>query len=78
MYDGTVEDERDFTALGGDAEAIRERLAAGWRDGLTEDGGDPARRHRPSPDPIARCRPTSSKRRCSSGAMGGAASGVSS
>jgi proteasome alpha subunit len=36
QYDGTVEDERDFTALGGDAEAIRERLAAGWRDGLTE------------------------------------------
>ncbi len=37
MYDGTVVDERDYTALGGDADAIAERLAAGWREGLTQD-----------------------------------------
>jgi proteasome alpha subunit len=36
QYDGTVVDERDFTVLGGDAEAITERVAAGWREGLTE------------------------------------------
>jgi proteasome alpha subunit len=37
MYDGTVVDERDFTVLGGDAEAILERVTAGWREGLTRD-----------------------------------------
>ena len=34
LYDGTVVDERDFAAIGGDAEAIRDRLAESWRDGL--------------------------------------------
>lgn len=34
LYDGTVVDERDFAAIGGDAEAIRERLAESWTDGL--------------------------------------------
>ena len=27
LYDGTVMDEQDFTAIGGDAEAVRDRLA---------------------------------------------------
>jgi proteasome alpha subunit len=34
LYDGTVVDERDYAAIGGDAEAIRTRLAATWADGL--------------------------------------------
>ncbi|MEL6890682.1 MAG: proteasome subunit alpha [Actinomycetota bacterium] len=34
LYDGTVVDERDHAAIGGDAEAIRARLAAQWSDGL--------------------------------------------
>ncbi|MGB3736339.1 MAG: proteasome subunit alpha [Ilumatobacter sp.] len=34
LYDGTVVDERDHAALGGDAEAIRERLTDTWTDGL--------------------------------------------
>jgi len=29
-YDGTLVDQSDFAVLGGDAEAISERLAAGW------------------------------------------------
>lgn len=35
LYDGTVVDERDYCAVGGDAEAIDARLAEGWREGLT-------------------------------------------
>ncbi|MFK7916844.1 MAG: proteasome subunit alpha [Ilumatobacter sp.] len=34
LYDGTVVDERDYAALGGDAETIRTRLADTWTDGL--------------------------------------------
>jgi len=34
LYDGTVVDERDYAAIGGDAEAIRERLAEGWVEDL--------------------------------------------
>ena len=34
LYDGTVVDERDFAAIGGDAETIRERLAAQWADAM--------------------------------------------
>ena len=34
LYDGTVVDERDYAAIGGDAEAIRERLDEAWSDGL--------------------------------------------
>jgi proteasome alpha subunit len=34
LYDGTVVDERDHAALGGDAEAIRSRLAETWTEGL--------------------------------------------
>ncbi len=30
QYDGTLVDERDFTSSGGEAEAIRERMAAGF------------------------------------------------
>ncbi len=29
-YDGTVADERDYSAIGGDADSIRERLAETW------------------------------------------------
>ena len=34
LYDGTVMDQKDFTVLGGDAEAIGERLARRVQDGL--------------------------------------------
>ncbi len=34
LYDGTVVDERDYAAIGGDAEAVRERLAESWTAGL--------------------------------------------
>jgi proteasome alpha subunit len=34
LYDGTVVDERDYAAIGGDAEAIRDRLADSWAAGL--------------------------------------------
>jgi proteasome alpha subunit len=34
LYDGTVMDERNFSAIGGDAEAIRLRLGETWSDGL--------------------------------------------
>ncbi|HWC67190.1 MAG TPA: proteasome subunit alpha [Acidimicrobiales bacterium] len=34
-YDGTVSDERRYSALGGDAEAIAGRMEQSWRDGLT-------------------------------------------
>jgi len=34
LYDGTVVDERDFAAIGGDAEAIRGRLAEQWVDDM--------------------------------------------
>lgn len=34
LYDGTVVDERDYAAIGGDAEAVRARLAATWTEGL--------------------------------------------
>lgn len=34
LYDGTVMDERDYAAIGGDAETISTRLAETWTDGL--------------------------------------------
>lgn len=34
LYDGTVVDERDYAAIGGDAEAIRGRLGESFADGL--------------------------------------------
>ena len=34
LYDGTVVDERDYAAIGGDAEAINSRLSETWTDGL--------------------------------------------
>ena len=34
LYDGTVVDERDYAAIGGDAEATRTRLEETWTDGL--------------------------------------------
>jgi proteasome alpha subunit len=34
LYDGTVMDETSFTVLGGEAEAIAERLDASWSEGL--------------------------------------------
>jgi proteasome alpha subunit len=39
LYDGTVVDERDYAAIGGDAEAVRERLAESWTAGLDLSGG---------------------------------------
>ncbi len=37
LYDGTVMDERNFTVLGGEAEAIAERLEAAFEEGLSLD-----------------------------------------
>ena len=34
LYDGTVVDERDYAAIGGDAEAINAGLAETWTEGL--------------------------------------------
>ena len=34
LYDGTVMDERNHSALGGDSEAINTRLAESYADGL--------------------------------------------
>ena len=34
LYDGTVVDERNYAAIGGDAESIESRLAESWSDGL--------------------------------------------
>ncbi len=33
LYDGTVVDEHDYTVLGGEAEAVAERLGAAWQAG---------------------------------------------
>jgi proteasome alpha subunit len=35
LYDGTVMDEDKFSVLGGEADAITERIEATWREGLT-------------------------------------------
>ena len=35
LYDGTVMDESRFSVLGGEAEAILERVEAGWTDGMS-------------------------------------------
>ena len=37
LYDGTVMDEANFSVLGGEAEAIRERVEAAWSEGLSLD-----------------------------------------
>ena len=34
LYDGTVVDERNYAAIGGDAESIRTRLAEQWEDAM--------------------------------------------
>ena len=34
LYDGTVMDEQDYAAIGGDAETVSARLAETWSDGL--------------------------------------------
>ena len=39
LYDGTVMDEDRFSVLGGEAEAIAERLEAAWQPGLDLVGG---------------------------------------
>src|SRR4051794_24720529 len=35
LYDGTVMDENKFSVLGGEADAITERIEATWTDGMT-------------------------------------------
>ena len=37
LYDGTVVDEQGFSVLGGDVDAIADRLRDGFRDGMTRD-----------------------------------------
>jgi proteasome alpha subunit len=34
LYDGTVMDENKYSVLGGEADAITERIEASWRDGM--------------------------------------------
>ena len=34
LYDGTVVDQRDFAAIGGDADAARQALESSWAEGL--------------------------------------------
>src|SRR5205814_1094128 len=34
-YDGTIVDENHYSVLGGDADAIAQRLDAHWREGLS-------------------------------------------
>jgi len=51
LYDGTVVDELHSAVLGGEAEAITERLDGTWRDGLSlADALDVARRALSGPD----------------------------
>jgi len=38
LYDGTVVDEKHFSVLGGDADAIAQRMQDGWSDGLDLSG----------------------------------------
>jgi proteasome alpha subunit len=35
LFEGTVTDEYDYTVLGGEAEAIADRLSTSWRAGLS-------------------------------------------
>jgi len=35
LYDGTVMDEENYSALGGESDAITERMEAAWRAGMT-------------------------------------------
>jgi proteasome alpha subunit len=35
LYDGTVMDEDNYSVLGGEAEAITERMEAAWREGMS-------------------------------------------
>jgi len=37
LYDGTVVDEQNYAAIGGDAESIESRLGDTWSDGLDRD-----------------------------------------
>ncbi len=39
LYDGSVVDEERFSAIGGDAEAIGERLEAAWKEGISLGAG---------------------------------------
>jgi len=39
LYDGTVIDEEGFCVLGGDAEAVSDRMREGWTPGLSFDAG---------------------------------------
>src|SRR6478735_3885860 len=64
LYDGTVMDERSFTVLGGDAEAIAGRLRESFAADLALDAAVR----------IARSPPTTSRSPCSSAPAGGGAS----
>ena len=35
LFDGFISDEKNFAAIGGDAEQLNEALSKGWREGLT-------------------------------------------
>ena len=39
LYDGTVIDEEGYCVLGGDAEAVSERMRQGWSSGISFDAG---------------------------------------
>ena len=52
LYDGTVVDEDRYSVIGGDAEAIGDRLEAAYQPGLDLAGRPPGRRRgagRPGP-----------------------------
>src|SRR5579884_3966479 len=55
LYDGSVVDEERFTVLGGEAEAISERLGASWQPGLSPP--PPDRGRRPGRAPAASWQP---------------------
>ena len=67
LYDGTVMDEDRFSVLGGEAEAIAERLEAALRAGPRPRRRRRRRRRPPWPGPTARSAPTTSRSPCSSG-----------
>ncbi len=74
-YDGTVVDEERFTVLGGEAEADRQRMAAGFAEGWTPRRGGAGLRGRLA-GPARTLVPTISKSPCSSTGPGGGPFGV--
>ena len=77
LYDGSVLDEQGFSVMGGEAEAIAERLKAAYDADADLAGALRSVRQPPSPVRSARSPPTSSRSRCSSAAPSAVRSGAS-